>query len=136
MAGSRIVLDSGALSALAARDGRVVAILRKAIEEKSEIAVPTVVIAESTTGTPRDAPTKAVLRALASVVVPLSEPLARAAGALRYRARRSGADTADAIVVATADASRGSIVLTCDPADMRSLVAVEGKSVVLSVGGR
>jgi predicted nucleic acid-binding protein len=136
VAGSRIVLDSGALSALAAGDGTALSTVRKAVEDESQIVVPSVVIAESTTASARDATTNLVLRALSAVVIPLDEPLARAAGSLRYRARRPTSDTIDAVIVATADSSRGSIILTGDDADIRRLASVEGKSVVLSTTGR
>jgi len=94
------------------------------------------VIAECTTGSARDAATNRVLHALSPVIHPLHEPLARAAGTLRFRAGRGASDTIDAIVVATADSSAGSIILTADVADIAVLAAVEQKTVVLALAGR
>jgi predicted nucleic acid-binding protein len=67
-------------------------------------------------------------------MVELSEELAREAGALRYRARRPLRDTIDAIIVATADASAGSAILTADAGDMAALAAVRRRSPVLLLG--
>ena len=134
MGATRLVLDSCALSALAEEKSGVRRYLERAIEEKTEIAVPTVVIAESTTGSARDAALNNVLRVLEPTMVELSEELAREAGALRYRARRPLRDTIDAIIVATADASAGSAILTADAGDMAALAAVRRRSPVLLLG--
>jgi len=97
--------------------------------------VPTVVIAESTTGTARDA---GVSRAVNAVerVAPLTEQIARSAGALRYAAGRPRCDLIDAIVVATADAYAGAVIVTADPGDMSALAAVRGRSAVVTLRRR
>jgi hypothetical protein len=79
--------------------------------------VPTVVLAESTTGSPR---TDALVNRLLQVCdVDASVPVetARRAGQIRARARRGSA--VDAIVVAVAEP--GGTVLTSDRADLEAL---------------
>jgi hypothetical protein len=97
------------------------------------VTLPTVVVAESMTGTPIDAPVQRVLAIIASTSVPLSEILARNAGALRFAADRPRRDTIDAIVVATADAEPNSVILTGDPDDLEVLAGVRGLSRVVSI---
>jgi PIN domain nuclease of toxin-antitoxin system len=123
----RIVLDSGALSALAQEDETVRNAVTKAMTSGATISVPTAVIAESTTGDQRrDAATNRIL----SIATPiaLDERLARRAAALRHavRARRSG--TVDAIVVATADDLAGTVIFTTDRHDIGALAAVRRRS--------
>lgn len=133
MGAGRVVLDSGALSALAARNGRVRRFIERAIEEEAEIIVPTIVIAESTTGTARDAEVNRVLNAIGIGIVALTESIARDAAWLRYTAARPRADTIDAIVVATGDASGPSIILTGDAGDLGSLAVIRGRCKVISL---
>jgi predicted nucleic acid-binding protein len=123
----RVVLDSGAVSALAKEDKEVRNALAKAIKAGAKITVPTAVIAESTTGDHRrDTATNRILRL--ATPIDLSERLARRAATLRFavRARRSG--TVDAIVVATADDMRGSVIFTTDGHDIVGLANVERRS--------
>jgi rRNA-processing protein FCF1 len=131
MAGNRIVLDSGAVSALANGEEAIRVALAKALTRRVNIVIPTVVVVESTTTSgPRDA---AVNRALKlGSFVDCDIELARAAAALRYL---DGAKTGaiDAIVIATADKSPGSIVLTGDAGDLRRLAQVRCVSRVLDV---
>jgi predicted nucleic acid-binding protein len=126
-------LDSGALSAISDRRGRVFQYLRRAIEEGAEIAIPTVVIAESTTGTPRDSTVNQFLREFDLTIVPVTESIARSAGSLRFAAGRPRADTIDAIVVAIGDLSNRSIILTGDVGDLRALSLVRGRSHITSL---
>lgn len=133
MGANRCVLDSGALTALAEKDDGIRRYIERAIQEKAEIVVPTVVIAETTTGTPRDASLNRLLAAFGPTLVVLTESLARDAGSLRYRAHRPVRDTIDAIVVATADAVSGSTILTGDIGDLGALASVRGRSAVLSL---
>lgn len=138
MARYRIVLDSGALSAVAENPQKyetIRATLKKGLELRAFLAVPTVVVAESTTGDlPRDAHVNRALKAFE--VVGLDESLARSSARLRYAARRSAADTIDAIVVATADALPGTILITTDPKDIRPLAAVRGITRVIAAAVR
>jgi len=129
----RVVLDSGALSAIADRRGRVFQYLRRAIEEGAEIAIPTVVIAESTTGTPRDSTVNQFLREFDLTIIPVTESIARSAGSLRFSAGRPTADTIDAIVVAIGDLSNRSIILTGDVGDLQTLSRVSRRSHVKSL---
>jgi predicted nucleic acid-binding protein len=123
----RIVLDSGALTALAQDKEKIRIALQKAIAAGAHVAVPTAVIAESTTGdSRRDAPTNRVLKLASSAG--LDERLARRAAALRYAARLRQAGTIDAIVVATADDVAGSVIFTTDPRDMTHLTSITARS--------
>lgn len=90
-------------------------------------------IAESTTGTARDAEVNRVLNAIGIGIVALTESIARDAAWLRYTAARPRADTIDAIVVATGDASGPSIILTGDAGDLGSLAVIRGRCKVISL---
>ncbi len=113
MATNRFLLDSGALTALA---------------EDVDIVVPTIVIAESTTGGHRDAKVNRVL--VKCDILDLTESIARDAARLRTALR--GAGIADAIIIATADRERGTTVLTSDPADLTALAVITNRSAVVS----
>jgi predicted nucleic acid-binding protein len=116
-----LVLDAGAIRAIAEGDPRARHILRFAHARGEPVLTPTVVVAEVTTGEgPRDARTNRVLSNLQ--LIPVSEKMARRAGALRFRARRP--ETVDALVVATAEATLGGIVLTGDAKDLEALAGV------------
>ena len=131
---NRLVLDSGALSAVAENKGRLRAAVREAFEESTVVIVPTVVVAEATTGhAGHDARVNQALKRM--LISPLDEALARHAGRLRHstRSRRSG--TIDAIVVATADRVPGTRLLTGDTRDIRHLAAVARKTIVVSIDG-
>ncbi len=136
MGRERVVLDSGALTAIAEKRGRVSQYLRRAIEEGAEVAIPTVVIAESTTGTARDSRVNQFFREFDLTIVPITEAIARSAGSLRFSAGRPPGDTIDAIVVAIGDLSNGSIILTGDVGDLRALSSVRQRSHVTSLDMR
>lgn len=132
MAARRLVLDSGALSAVAEKEGPLRAFIRKALNDGSDVFVPAVVVAESITGDgTRDANVNRFLKRVQ--LASLDEGLARVAAALRYRRRRFGAGTIDAVVVATADAVPGTRIITGDPADLRPLAAVAGNTLVIAL---
>ena len=136
MASDAIILDSGGLSALAEtkRSTRFAVrfAIRQAVSSGADVLVPTVVIAESTTGDARlDANVNRALTAL--TIIELDERIARNAAALRFVNRMRGPGTVDAIVVATADRIPGSYVLTCDPDDLRRLAAVAGRTTIVPV---
>ena len=114
----RLILDAGAIIALARNDPRARAFIRRAIEPDAEVRVPVVVLAETLRGTARDASVHRVLNAV-SDSLPIDEAIGRRAGALLGRADRS--DTVDAIVVAEAIESGGAGILTGDPADLTAL---------------
>lgn len=115
-----LVLDSGGVSRLAVRD-RATAALIIALRRRGlwPPIVPTVVLAESLTGSAqRDANANRLLRAC-DVRPAVSERVARRAAELRTEARKGSA--VDALVVAIAEP--GSTVLTCDGDDLRALAA-------------
>ena len=111
-------MDSGALSRLSQRNQRAAAligVLRR--EGLWPPVVPTVVVAESTSGSARtDANVNRLLK-ICEVDPVVPEAKARRAGELRKRARRGS--VVDALVVALAEP--GSTVLTADPDDLRAL---------------
>jgi predicted nucleic acid-binding protein len=114
----RLILDGGAVIALARNDQRARAYVRRAIELDAEVRVPVVVLAETLRGTQRDAAVHRVLNAV-SDTVPIDETVGRRAGALLGRAKRS--DTVDAIVVAEAIEAGGAEILTGDAGDLTAL---------------
>ncbi|HEV2739448.1 MAG TPA: PIN domain-containing protein [Candidatus Elarobacter sp.] len=132
MASDRIVLDSGALSALAEESEAFRVALRKTLRRRAKVVVPTAVIVEATTGDyRRDANVNRALKE--TTLMPLDSGLARSAAALRYAHRRAGAGTIDAIVVASADLVPGSGVLTSDPTDLTLLANVKGCTRVIAL---
>jgi len=77
-------------------------------------------------GTPKDASLYRALKPLD--IIATDERIAIAASALRHALRLSREATIDAIVVATADSSIGSVVLTNDLGDLRALAGVRGRT--------
>jgi predicted nucleic acid-binding protein len=116
----RLILDSGAVIALARGDARARAFLLQAVELGVPIEVPVVVIAETVRGGPRDA---AVNRALNEIgAIPDARELhGRIAGALLGAARST--ETGDALVVAQAVAAGRARILTGDREDIQRLAA-------------
>ena len=113
-----LVLDSGGLSRLASRTRRSAALI-EAFRHHGlwPPVVPTVVIAESTSGKPRtDTNVNRLLKAC-DIEPVVAERTARRAGELRATARRGSA--VDAIIVALAEP--GSTVVTTDPHDLEAL---------------
>ena len=115
-----LVLDSGAVSVLARRSTRSVALIRALVRAGLwPPIVPTVVLVESLAGHPdRDANANRFLKTC-DVASLLPEPRARRAAALRAAARRGSA--VDAIVVAAAEPA--GTVLTGDVGDLSALAA-------------
>jgi predicted nucleic acid-binding protein len=98
------------------------AIAEAAQRAGGSLIVPTVVIAEATTGVgSRDAKVNRVIKR--AVIVPCDEPIARRAAQLRHGAQMERPQAIDAVVVATAEASLGKTVVTSDPDDLRPLAA-------------
>ena len=129
MANYVIVVDSGAATAFAQGNKKIRVTVEKALRAGIPLAVPTIVIAESTTGTARDALMNRFLKNCS--LIELGERAARDAAALRYACR--GASVADTIVVATADAFSKAIIYTTDPDDLKPLAAVENRSSVVAI---
>jgi predicted nucleic acid-binding protein len=122
-----IVLDAGAISALAASRQRL-----RLLRELGHWPplVPAVVLTEALTGDHRrDFYANRLVRL--SDVVEIDELLAREAAVLRTAGARKKASAVDAIVVAVGARHRGCIVLTSDPGDLRALAA--GSSVDVRV---
>jgi predicted nucleic acid-binding protein len=130
LAADRIILDSGALSALAAQKENIRVAVRKAVMAGAQIVVPAPVITETTTGDAgRDAQVNRVMKAC--YVLPLDEPLARAAGKLHQRKRSVGA--IDSMVVACADFIPGTVVITGDVRDLAALASERGVSRIVDL---
>jgi predicted nucleic acid-binding protein len=115
-----LVLDSGGLSRLASRTRRTAALI-EAFRTHGlwPPVVPTVVIAESTTGKARTDTNINQLLKTCDIDPVVPERTARRAGQLRVAARQGSA--VDALVVALAEP--GSTVLTTDPDDLQALAA-------------
>lgn len=126
----RLILDSGAVIALARQDARARAALTAAWEVGSDVVVPAVVVAETVRGTARDAPVNRILNAVGNVA-PATEETARTAGALLAKAKSPA--TIDALVVAEAVHRGGGVVLTGDAADLGSLASPHAEVVIQSL---
>jgi predicted nucleic acid-binding protein len=116
-----LILDSGAIIALARRDATARAFVRRASQRGDLIVVPAVVIAETTRGGPRDAPVNQVLKTIDEVAA-VTEATARMAGRL-LGATGMGAAVVDALVAAEAVLGGPAVMLTSDPDDLSALVA-------------
>jgi predicted nucleic acid-binding protein len=114
----RLILDAGAVIALARTDLRARAALAAALEAGAEVSIPAVVVAETVRGAAADAPVNRVLKAVGEIDV-ADEAVGRTAGRLLGAARSSA--TVDAIVVATAVEAGGAVVLSGDPDDLGGL---------------
>lgn len=114
------VLDSGGLSRLSQRNRRAAALIEALqAEDLWPPVVPTIVLAESTTGAARtDANINRLLKSC-DVEPVVAEATARRAGQLRARARRGSA--VDALLVALTEP--GGTVLTGDTEDLEALAA-------------
>jgi hypothetical protein len=115
-----LVLDSGGLSRLGQRSRRAAALIEALQAENLwPPVVPTMVLAESTTGTARtDANVNRLLKSC-DVEPVVAEATARRAGQLRALAGRGSA--VDALLVALAEP--GGTVLTGDTQDLEALAA-------------
>lgn len=116
----RLILDSGAVIALARGDHRARAFLTRALELMALVEIPVVVVAETVRGGPRDAPVNRILKAVGSVPE-AREIHGRTAGRLLGAAR--SASTVDALVVAHAVEAGGAHILTGDREDLSRLAA-------------
>ncbi len=123
----RLILDSGAVLALASGDHRARAFLRRALELGAEVEVPVVVVAETVRDQAEDAPVNRILKAVGSVPA-AQEQHGRIAGRLLGQAR--SASTVDALVVAHAIGRGGGLVLTGDLEDLSRLAAPYSEVVI------
>ena len=115
-----LVLDSGAVSRLAERSRKSVALIATLRTTGAwPPVVPAPVLIEALHGhAGKDAQTNRLLK-VCNVIEQVPQSLARRAALLRYLARRGSA--IDALVVAMAEP--GGTVLTSDLADLRALAA-------------
>lgn len=115
----RLILDSGAVSAIAQGDRRALVWAKLALLHGVLINIPAPVLAETLTGRSTDA---IVHRAfdIPECVLETTAEIAKEAGSLRFRAHSN--QTIDAIVVATAARHPKSIILTSDVDDLQRFV--------------
>jgi len=114
----RLILDSGAVIALSRGERRTRAFLARALELRTPVEIPVVVVAETLRGGPRDAPVHRVLNAVGSVP-DARERHGRTAG--RLLGTTGSTATVDALVVAQAVEAGGAQVLTGDEEDLYRL---------------
>lgn len=129
---SRLILDAGALIALARGDRRARAVLELALDEHLLVQVPTPVLAQVHRGDRDHARSDRVLQAV-DEYVPTTERIARRAGELLGRAGL--ADAIDAIVAAEAINGAPAAILTSDPDDLADLVMAGGGQASVSIQG-
>lgn len=118
---ARLILDSGAVLAVARGNRTVVRLIEAARLEQVDVVVPPVVAAETLRGGGRDTPIYRLLQF--SDVPPFGQQLARRAGALL--ARSGSSNVADAQVVAEALAYGPALILTGDLKDIQRLAQGE-----------
>ncbi len=124
-----LILDSEALNAIAnwsdrgALASRARAILTLAMQRGARVRVPAPVLAEVCRGPKFDAAFNRALKARGIVVEPLTETIARRAGAILARTKLASAHAVDAFVVATAAEFSAAVIATGDISDLSALVA-------------
>lgn len=119
-----VVLDSGVVDR-AASDSEFRWVLRDLVQQGWLPVLPTVVLAEATTGRASDAPVNQAAKRIGTTDT--SPPTARLAGQLRFAVERTGVRRIpggiDAIVAAHAAEVGAGVVFTTDPSDLRRLLA-------------
>ncbi len=116
---ARVILDSGAVIALAAGNARARAFVTRAVRQGDLLVVPAVVLAETTRGGGRDAPVNRVINSVGDIT-PATEAIARQAGRLLAAAGLANA-TVDALIVAEAVLGGPATLLTGDVGDFSAL---------------
>lgn len=114
----RLILDSGAVIALARNDARARAALTAAHGVGVRVSIPSVVVAETVRGAAKDAPVNRIIHAVGEVL-PAEESTGRIAGGLIGSTKSQS--TTDAVIVATAIEAGGAVILTGDPDDLDTL---------------
>lgn len=115
-----VTLDAGALIALEKGDGRMTALLRRTLAERSTFHVPAGVVGQVWRNGARQAVLARFLKSREVEIHRLDEHAAKACGTLCDAAGTS--DVIDASVVLTAWA-HGGVIVTSDPEDMLRLDA-------------
>jgi hypothetical protein len=128
----RLILDAGAILALARGDGDTRAALERARREGYVVVIPTPVLTQVHRGGRDRAWIDRVVNAV-DAPLPTSAPVARRAGELL--ARSGSSDAVDAIVAAEALQSTPALILTSDPDDMQRLVEGEPEAADLRIVG-
>jgi hypothetical protein len=118
---SGIVLDAGALIALERNDRSLWGVLKLAALQGKDVLIPSAALAQVWRGTAGQAQ---LHRALEHCVVVSFDAVARQVGELCGRTRTT--DICDAHVAIVA-ASRGDVLYTSDPGDMRRLITAYGR---------
>jgi hypothetical protein len=113
-----IVLDAGAVIAFERGDARMRALVRASLEAGVRLIIPAGALGQVWRDTARQAPLHALVKGPTTVVPPLDQVLAEAAGVLCGRAGTS--DVVDASVVLVARRERA-LVVTSDVDDLRRL---------------
>ena len=116
---ARVILDSGAVIALAAGDARARAFVTRAMRQGDLLVIPAVVLAETTRGGARDAPVNRVVNSVGDIT-PATEAIARQAGRLLAAVGLASA-TVDALIVAEAVLGGRATLLTGDVGDFSAL---------------
>jgi hypothetical protein len=119
----RVILDSGAISALADGNATARAVLIRARAEGRLVVIPAPVLVEVHPGRHDHARIDRVINAV-DIQVETTPERAKEAGVLR--ARSGVLDVVDAIVVAEAVAALPAVVVTSDPEDIAALVDSAG----------
>ena len=127
-----VVFDTGALDKVAEGDEVARAVWRRLVGAGWHSLLPSVVLAETITGRPRDARIDRVIGSIGAPANP-DEGIARRAGALRFRAEHAAPSGIDALVAAHAAHSTPSVVLTGDPDDLSALLTNIAQARVIGV---
>lgn len=124
----RLILDAGAVFALARFDARALGYVARGRRRGGEVIIPVVVVAETSRGHgPRDARVNLVLET-ADRIPPATAETGRLAG--RLLAATGSSSTVDAFVVAEAVLAGRSRILTTDPDDLGVLAQAHPEVVV------
>ncbi len=124
-----LILDCEALNVLARPDERGVnaerarAVLATAHERRALVRVPAPVLAEVYRGPRHDPAIDRLLNGKGLLVVPLTREIAKVAGHLLAKSKRSSAHAVDAFVVATAMSFDAALIATGDSKDIRRLAS-------------
>ncbi|MBP9112251.1 MAG: PIN domain-containing protein [Polyangiaceae bacterium] len=113
-----LVFDTGALIAFEKGDPKMRALVRAALENNVKVVVPTPVVAQALRDKKRQVALVSLLGGKTTETVPLTLPLAEAAGSLCGSSRTS--DIVDATVVLVAKQFQA-LIVTSDEGDLRRL---------------